>query len=48
MKLIKRPAYTNRIIPFINKQVIKVLASQRRVGKSYVMLQLIYLIRIPI
>nr|WP_315418083.1 ATP-binding protein [uncultured Pedobacter sp.] len=41
MKLIKRPAYTNRIIPFINKQVIKVLTGQRRVGKSYVMLELI-------
>ena len=32
--------YTNRVIPFINKQVIKVLTGQRRVGKSYVMLQL--------
>ena len=27
-------------MPFINKQVIKVLTGQRRVGKSYVMLQL--------
>ncbi|SDG44007.1 hypothetical protein SAMN05421827_106229 [Pedobacter terrae] len=41
MKLTKRPTYTNRIIPFINKQVIKVLTGQRRVGKSYVMLELI-------
>ena len=41
MKLIERPFYTKRIIPFINKQVIKVLTGQRRVGKSYVMLQLI-------
>lgn len=41
MKLIERPLYTNRVIPFINKQVIKVLTGQRRVGKSYVMLQLI-------
>lgn len=41
MKLIQRPTYTNRIIPFINKQVIKVFTGQRRVGKSYVMLQLI-------
>lgn len=41
MKLIQRHLYTSRIIPFINKQVIKVLTGQRRVGKSYVMLQLI-------
>lgn len=41
MKLIERPIYTNRIIPFIGKQVIKVLTGQRRVGKSYVMMQLI-------
>jgi len=40
MKLIKRPVYTKRIIPFINKQVIKVLTGQRRVGKSYVLIQL--------
>lgn len=40
MKLIDRPFYTERIIPFIDKPVIKVLTGQRRVGKSYVMLQL--------
>lgn len=40
MKLINRPIYTGRITPFINKQVIKVLTGQRRVGKSYVLLQL--------
>lgn len=40
MKLIDRPIYTSRIIPFIDKPVIKVLTGQRRVGKSYVMLQL--------
>jgi len=45
MKLIQRPIYTTRIIPFINKQVIKVLTGQRRVGKSYVMLQLMEHIR---
>jgi predicted AAA+ superfamily ATPase len=45
MKLIQRPIYTDRIIPFINKQVIKVLTGQRRVGKSYVMLQLMEHIR---
>jgi len=41
MKLIQRPNYTDKVIPFINKQVIKVFTGQRRVGKSYVMLQLI-------
>src|SRR5690606_30208191 len=41
MKLIERPIYTERIIPFIDKQVIKVLTGQRRVGKSYIMMQLI-------
>ena len=45
MKLIDRPLYTNRIIPFIDKPVIKVLTGQRRVGKSYVMLQLMNYIR---
>lgn len=45
MKLIKRPFYTQRIIPFINKQIIKVLTGQRRVGKSYVLMQLMDYIR---
>jgi predicted AAA+ superfamily ATPase len=45
MKLVQRPLYTERVIPFINKQVIKVLTGQRRVGKSYVMLQLMEHIR---
>lgn len=40
MKLINRATYTARIIPFIDKPIIKVLTGQRRVGKSYVMLQL--------
>ena len=41
MKLIERPIYTNKVVPFIGKPVIKVLTGQRRIGKSYVMLQLI-------
>lgn len=45
MRLIERPIYTERIIPFINKQIIKVLTGQRRVGKSYVLLQLMEHIR---
>ena len=38
---IKRPLYIDRIKPFIGKQIIKVLTGQRRVGKSYILLQLI-------
>ncbi len=41
MKLINRNLYTNRIRPFIDKGVIKVLTGQRRVGKSYILFQLI-------
>lgn len=40
MNYISRPVYTNRIKPFIGKQIIKVLTGQRRVGKSYIMFQL--------
>ncbi|MCX6270028.1 MAG: ATP-binding protein [Bacteroidetes bacterium] len=35
-----RPDYTLKIEPFIGKQIIKVLTGQRRVGKSYLMHQL--------
>ncbi len=38
--LIDRPIYTSRITPFINKEIIKVLTGQRRVGKSCIMKQL--------
>lgn len=37
---IKRPDYSARITPYIGKQLIKVLTGQRRVGKSYVLYQL--------
>lgn len=40
MNYIVRPIYTEKIKPFIGKQIIKVLTGQRRVGKSYIMLQL--------
>lgn len=40
MKYIPRPTYTNKIKPFIDKQIIKILTGQRRVGKSYVLYQL--------
>ena len=40
MTLIFRNSYFDRIKPFINKNIIKVLTGQRRVGKSYLLLQL--------
>lgn len=36
----KRERYIQKIIPFINKNNIKVLVGQRRVGKSYMLYQL--------
>jgi predicted AAA+ superfamily ATPase len=39
--LIERNTYINRIKPFIGKQIIKALTGQRRVGKSYLLFQLI-------
>lgn len=40
MNIINRPYYIEKIKPYIDKGLIKVLTGQRRVGKSYVMLQL--------
>lgn len=37
---IPRPLYLNRIEPFIDKALIKVITGQRRIGKSYMLLQL--------
>ena len=37
---IKRPDYLNKALPFLDKNLIKVLTGQRRTGKSYIMLQL--------
>ncbi|MBT3261847.1 ATP-binding protein [bacterium] len=37
----ERPIYIEKLKPFINKDVIKVLIGQRRVGKSYILLELI-------
>ncbi|MDR0829696.1 MAG: ATP-binding protein, partial [Prevotellaceae bacterium] len=45
-KIIHRSNYTQRVKPFINKPLIKVLTGQRRVGKSYILLQLIDEIKI--
>ncbi len=42
--LIKRERYLKQIEPFIGKNLIKVLTGQRRVGKSYLLFQIIELI----
>jgi uncharacterized protein len=44
-RYIKRPHYSDKIIPFIDKQIIKVLTGQRRVGKSFILYQLMDEIR---
>jgi len=41
-----RPLYIERVRPFIGKGVIKVLTGQRRVGKSYLLFQLMDLVRL--
>jgi len=41
----KRPYYMEKITPFIGVNLIKVLVGQRRVGKSYILLQLMDEIR---
>lgn len=38
---IKRSIYSEKVKPYIGKQIIKVLSGQRRVGKSYIFFQLI-------
>ncbi len=43
--IINRLKYTDKIKPFIGKNIIKVLTGQRRVGKSYILLQLINYIK---
>lgn len=40
-KLIRREQYISRITPFIGKRIIKAFTGQRRVGKSYILFQLI-------
>ncbi|MCK9305234.1 MAG: ATP-binding protein [Bacteroidales bacterium] len=42
---INRPIYIEKIKPFIGKSLIKVLVGQRRVGKSYLLMQLKELIK---
>jgi len=38
---IKRPDYLNKAMRYLDKNLIKVFTGQRRVGKSYLMLQVI-------
>jgi len=38
--LIAREIYINKLLPFIDKNLIKVIVGQRRVGKSYLLLQI--------
>ena len=40
-KYISREKYLEKILPFIQKEIIKVFVGQRRVGKSYLMYQII-------
>jgi predicted AAA+ superfamily ATPase len=40
MNLLKREKYLSRIRPYYNKQLIKVITGQRRVGKSYFLKQI--------
>jgi len=43
--LITRDHYINRVKPFIGKGIIKAFTGQRRVGKSYILFQLMQLIQ---
>ena len=38
--IVKREDYVKRVIPFIDKNLIKVFTGQRRVGKSYLLFQM--------
>ena len=42
---IQRLGYLDKIKPFINQRLIKIIMGQRRVGKSYLMFQIIDLIK---
>jgi predicted AAA+ superfamily ATPase len=43
--VIERPYYTGKIRPHIGQPIIKILTGQRRIGKSYILLQLMDIIR---
>ena len=42
--IVPRSAYIERVKPFVNKPIAKVFTGQRRVGKSYMLFQIIQLI----
>ena len=44
--IVKRPYYTEKIRPHIGKPIIKILTGQRRIGKSYILLQLVDIIKV--
>jgi predicted AAA+ superfamily ATPase len=44
-KLINRQGYTSQIEPFIGKPVIKVFTGQRRTGKSYMLFQVMEIVK---
>jgi uncharacterized protein len=39
-----RPHYIEKVLPFVDKQILKVFTGQRRVGKSYLLYQLMAII----
>ena len=41
VNLIKRNRYIDAMLPYVDKQIIKVITGQRRVGKSYLLFQMI-------
>jgi predicted AAA+ superfamily ATPase len=44
-QIIERPHYTHKIMPFMEQSILKVFTGQRRVGKSYLLFQIIQLIQ---
>ncbi|MDE6460919.1 MAG: AAA family ATPase [Paramuribaculum sp.] len=44
MKIISRPTYTQKIESFLNKGMIIALTGQRRVGKSYILQDMVRII----
>ncbi|GHT15405.1 ATPase [Bacteroidia bacterium] len=43
--ILERSLYINKIRPFVDKQIVKVLTGHRRVGKSYILYQLMNIIK---
>ncbi|TAH13435.1 MAG: hypothetical protein EAZ14_05395 [Runella slithyformis] len=43
--IIERPNYSLRVTPFVGTNLVKVFTGQRRVGKSYLMLQVMESLR---